>query len=201
MSILSTDSLDLNGANPVSPQVAPANSLDSNPSKRARSSSQLSSPSLPSSHGDMSTSESSSSQPQEIYSSNGFQSKTITKHLSSNLINQDNTQLDTNLSTSFAGIKYKCVYGKRTVDHVNIYLRRLNNGGWVEHDEFDTYYNYDYVPMNSHHGFPDYWQPVDYPPFYSFRARYYEDHEVEGINKGNVRVKPKHFVEYNLKPF
>lgn len=104
------------------------------------------------------------------------------------------------LTMSSAGInhRFKCVYGKRLgKNNIIIYLHRLKDGGWIEHDEFDTCFQYNDIDITKVSSF-DYWEPVDYPPFFSSRARFYHDWQVEGVNSGNVRIKPRYFSEYKF---
>jgi len=99
------------------------------------------------------------------------------------------------------------VYGARYDKNLNvwIYLHRIKGGGWVEHDEADTmilpqglleiYEKYDGKRDTKH------WECVDYPSFNSRRARRWEEDQVEGSRKGNVRVKPKQYKPYEFTIF
>lgn len=203
---MSTLSVDMTTSSmtsqPLFPMGDPQTYSASNPSKRVRTSSQPSSPLQPCCDDEKSTSSNSSRELLETSHSSVTTMSMPKAELNHSTQPEDlnYSSRDMNHTTNSAGINFKCVYGRRRVNGINIYLRRLKDGGWIEHDELDTCFIYDHVDITKD-SFPNYWEPIDYPPFFSRRARYYEDHEVEGINKGNVRLKPKYFREYTFDDF
>lgn len=103
---------------------------------------------------------------------------------------------------SFEGMMcIRRVYGARydNVQKCWIYLHRLKGGGWVEHDDADTWLMQDWCVAESYyHDTIPQWRCVDYPSFRSRRARRWEDCDVEGVMKGNVRVKKEKYKPYEF---
>lgn len=91
------------------------------------------------------------------------------------------------------------VYGERlNSEGLVIWLHRLTDGNWVEHDENDTFF----VEPNSPYMSDDYLKTVSvyyctgYPKFYATRARVWPRKCITGLRKGNAVIKEKYFSPY-----
>lgn len=100
---------------------------------------------------------------------------------------------------SMQGRRELKVYGERlNSDGLVIWLHRLTDGNWVEHDADDTFF----VEPNTPYMSDDYLKTVSvyyctgYPKFYATRARVWPRKCITGLRRGNAVIKEEYFSPY-----